>query len=741
MACMKHTILGMAILFIAQVQSSIADDGLVFFEQHVRPVLVQHCFKCHSTQFEQKAGLVLDNRQGWLQGGENGPALVPGNPDESLVMQALKHIGDVHMPPDSRLPDEQVQAFEKWIVLGAPFPATRSEPSAMSQRMQAAQSHWAFQPLSSAPPPTVKRDDWLCNDVDRFILAKLEQHHLSPSPPADRETLIRRVTLDLIGLPPAPEEVRQFVGNAAPDAYEQLVDRLLASPHYGERWGRHWLDLARYADSSGFHNDLDRPWAWKYRDYVIDSFNEDKPYARFVAEQLAGDEVPAADQNSWIATGFARNGPSNDDNMGKTEAALKQYRADQLDDVVSTTASVFLGLTLGCSRCHDHKTDPFPTEDYYSLLAIFNGTEEFGQTPTNATPKKKDSKEIDEQQQMLARVERRAQVPATFVMRRGNASSLGDEVQPAMPRVLARQPIAFPETPIDGKSSLRRLTLAQWITSPDNALTWRVLANRIWQHHFGRGLVATPSNFGFTGEAPSHPELLDFLAGQLIENGGRWKPLHKLLVMSATYQQATQGESQTLAADPSNIWLSRMSLRRLESEALRDSILTASGKLNRQLGGPGIKPQLPAELIPASQRNKWPLIKEEQPEHWRRSVYIYSKRQLLMPMMELFDAPTTTDSCAVRSQSVVPTQALVLMNDQFVESQAGFLARRVLDQASEGQSVPLMFQFTLGRLPSAEQLEQAEQFVRMRRNASDPVSALTDLAHVIFNSSEFLHIP
>lgn len=738
---MRTHYITIAILFISQLQSAIADDGVLFFEQNVRPVLVQHCFKCHSSQVEQKAGLVLDDRQGWLTGGENGPAVVPGNPDQSLVMQALKHTGDVDMPPAGRLPDEQIQAIEKWIALGAPFPATRSEPSAMSRRLQAAQSHWAFQPLSKTAPPIVKQTQWPRNDIDKFILAKLEERHWSPAAPAQPETLIRRVTLDLIGLPPSLEETRQFVSAPTPDAYEKLVDRLLASPHYGERWGRHWLDLARYADSSGFHNDLDRPWAWKYRDYVIHSFNEDKPYARFVAEQLAGDEVPAADQSSWIATGFGRNGPSNDDNMGKTEAALKQYRADQLDDILSTTSSVFLGITLGCARCHDHKTDPFPTEDYYSLIAIFNGTEEFGQKPTNTPPKTKDSAEVDQQQLMLARVERRSQVPVTYVMRRGNASSLGDEVQPAVPRVLASQPVQFPEPPAESKSSLRRLTFAGWITSPDNALTWRVLANRIWQHHFGRGLVATPSNFGFTGETPSHPELLDYLAGQLSQNGGHWKPLHKLIVMSATYQQASQGDLQNLQADPQNIWLSHMSLRRLEAEALRDSILAASGKLNRQLGGPGIKPQLPAELIPASQRNKWPLIKEEQPEHWRRSVYIYAKRQLLMPLMELFDAPTTTDSCAVRSQSVVPTQALVLMNDQFVESQAGFLAQRVQGQAAEGEQVQLMFQLTLGRLPSMQQLSQAEQFISQRRNASDPASALTDLAHVIFNSSEFLHIP
>ena len=718
-----------------------ADDGVVFFEQHVRPILVEHCFKCHSDQFEQKAGLVLDSRQGWLTGGENGPAIVPGEPDRSLVIQALQYAGELDMPPAGKLPDQQIKAIEKWISMGAPFPSGSTATTAMSERLKVAQKHWAFQPLSSQPAPDIQLRSWPRNDIDRFILAKLESRNWHPAAAADKETLIRRVTLDLIGLPPAPEEIHLFVNDPSSLAYEKLVDRLLASPHYGERWGRHWLDLARYADSSGFHNDLDRPWAWKYRDYVIRSFNEDKPYARFVAEQLAGDEVPEADEQSWIATGFGRNGPSNDDNMGKTEAALKQYRADQLDDVVSTTASVFLGITLGCARCHDHKSDPFPTQDYYSLLAIFNGTEEFGQKPSNATPKAKDAAAIDERQTMLARVERRAQVPATFVMRRGNASSLGDEVQPAVPRVLAVEPLQFPEPDSSGQSSLRRLTLANWITSPDNPLAWRVLANRVWQHHFGRGLVTTPSNFGLASEPPSHPELLDYLANRLVEDGGRWKALHKLIVMSATYQQASHAPSQYLREDPQNVYLTHMSIRRLEAEAIRDSILAASGQLNRQFGGPGIKPRLPAELIPASQRNKWPSIQQEQPEHWRRSVYIYSKRQLLMPLMELFDAPTTTDSCAVRSQSVVPTQALVLMNDQFVESQAKYLAERVLRDWPEDQQVQAMFQIALGHAPTPPLLSQAQNFVRTQSQTSDRVDAFTDLAHVIFNSSEFIHLP
>ena len=619
----------------------------------------------------------------------------------------------------------------------------------------------------------VKAAAWARNDVDRFILAALEAKGLKPSPEADRRTLIRRATFDLLGLPPTPEEVAAFVADTSPQAWERVVDRLLASPHYGERWGRHWLDLARYADSSGFHNDLDRPHAWRYRDYVIRSFNEDKPYARFIAEQLAGDEVPGADEETLIATGFCRNAPSNDDNMGNNK---EQYRLDELDDVISTTSTVFLGLTVGCARCHDHKTDPISSADYYSLLAVFNGTVKRG------VPKESDDKErAKEVVNLQALIETKASVPPTYLLRRGSLQNKGPEVPPAVPVVLTTKPLKFPEPAADAKSSGRRRALAEWIASPDNPLTWRVLANRIWQHHFGRGLVATPSNFGFKGERPTHPELLDFLGAHLVAEGGRWKPMHKLLLMSATYRQAAGGESvqysvssvqsgkrptdgrpsehwtlntehsRAAALDPDNTLYWRMNSQRLEAESLRDSILFVSGKLNPQPGGPGIKPRLRADLLPASQRNKWPALTTEGPAQWRRSVYIYVKRQLLMPMMELFDAPTTTDSCAERTRSVVPTQALVLMNDEFVEDQAGFLAQRAVAETGGDlpKAIERMHLLALARVTTSERLKQATVFVTARESAYEKEAgaketprqrALTDLAHVLFNSSEFIYV-
>jgi hypothetical protein len=589
--------------------------------------------------------------------------------------------------------------------------------------------HWAFQPLSDAKPPAAKNTAWPKNDVDRFILAELEKNRLQPSPEADPATLIRRVTLDLTGLLPTPEEVTAFtsdLSNSADksDAYSALIDRLLQSPHYGERWGRHWLDLARYADTSGTHNDLDRPHAWKYRDYVIRSFNDDKPYARFVAEQIAGDEIDDADEQSLIATGFCRNGTSNDDNMGKTDDALAQYRADQLDDVISTTSSVFLGLTVGCARCHDHKTDPLLQRDYYSLLAVFNGTEKYGLVP--GTQDKNDKRiKIDETAKVHALIETSPQVPATRIMLRGSALNLGDEVEPAVPTLF--KPVSFPSAAT--QTSLRRKTLAEWITAPDNALAWRVIANRIWQHHFGKGLVASPSNFGFTGSKPTKPELLDYLAQQLIQKGGHFKPLHKMILMSAAYRQS---------AGPAPLAL-RPQLLRMEAEVIRDSILAASGKLNLKLGGPGIKPRLRPDLLPTSQRNKWPLLQKEGPEQWRRSIYIYVKRQLLMPSMELFDAPTTTDSCAMRLDSTVPTQALVLMNDEFVEEQAAFLTQRAATDTLE-KTIQRMFMLTLSHEADAKRLQQSLDFVKAREATSTRDQALADLAHVLFNSSEFVYI-
>lgn len=713
-----RTFFVVAMICLSVLQTDGAENE---FEKSVTPILKRHCVACHGER-KQEGELRLDNL---------GRDFSIG-PLAGRWRDVADRIRLGEMPPEDqpKLSADEAKAIVDWI-------ARQLESS------RSAQGHWAFQPVSKemVPPQGASDDGWGRNEVDRFVLAKLQTAGLSPSPEADRVMLIRRVTFDLIGLPPTPDEVAAFVADDSPQAWERIIDRLLASPHYGERWGRHWLDLAQYADSSGFHNDLDRPHAWKYRDYIIRSFNDDKPYARFVAEQLAGDEVDGANDETLIATGFCRNGPSNDDNMGKTPEAIAQYRADQLDNVISTTSTVFLGLTIGCARCHNHKTEPLTSRDYYSLLAIFNGTQKHGLVPGTEDAKGK-KVGLDPAIQIQALVERSSKVPATFVMRRGIATNKGEPVEPAVPAVLVTEPLKFPPPDTHEKSSLRRRTLAEWMTSPDNPLAWRVLANRLWQHHFGKGIVATPSNFGVSGAAPTHPELLDWLARRLVENGGRIKPLHKLLLMSATYRQSPQHRDDAAKVDPSNQLLWRMNLRRLEAEVLRDSILAASGKLNRKPGGPGIKPRVRADLLTASQRNKWPVVERENDQHWRRSVYIYTKRQLLMPMMELFDAPTTTDSCSVRLVSVVPTQALLLMNDEFVEDQAGYLAARATAEAGDDLPgvVTRMFERTVSRAPAADRLREAIDFVQSREAESNRTAALTDLAHVLFNSSEFLYV-
>jgi hypothetical protein len=633
------------------------------------------------------------------------------------------------------------------LSLAIAAPAEESAASEKSARfLQRAAGHWAYQPLAEGAPPEVAdsaKAAAVRNEIDRFVIARLEAAGLAPSPEADRGTLVRRLFLDLTGLPPSPEEAAAFVGADDPGAYEALVDRLLASPRYGERWGRHWLDLARYADSSGFHNDLDRPHAWRYRDYVIRSFNEDKPYARFVAEQLAGDEVPWADEETLVATGFCRNGPSNDDNIGPSEAARAQYRADQLDGVLSTASAVFLGSTIGCARCHDHKTEAFTARDYYAIYAIFNGTERYGSLPRRR-PKKEEEPAPEPEVQAL--IETSPEVPPTHLMIRGLATELGEEVPPGVPAAfspLGLAPLAFPEPGPQARTSGRRLAFAEWIASPGNALTWRVLANRVWHYHFGRGIVATPSDFGFTGAPPTHPELLDWLARELVASGGRLKPLHRQIVLSATYRQASDPRPEALAVDPDNELLWRANLKRKEAEALRDSILAAAGTLNPEAGGPGVKPRIRPDLMPASRRNPWPEVKREDASHWRRSVYVYTKRQLPLPILELFDAPATTDSCEARRESVVPTQALVLMNDEFVEEQAAHLARRALAEAGDRlpAAVDRLLALALATPPAPARAAEALAFVREREAAGTREEALADLAHVVFNSSAFLYVP
>ncbi len=720
------------------------------FERQVLPILQQHCLDCHSGELTE-LGLDLASQSGLFRGSETGHVLVPGKASQSLILQLVAPESKPHMPPDGQLSDAEIATLTTWI------DGLQNVTLPPREIVDRGRGHWAFQRMAAVQIPEVRNPAWLRNPIDAFILGRLETEQLRPAGEATPAELVRRVYFDVTGLPPAPEDVEAFLQDTAPAAYERLVDRLLSSPAYGERWGRHWLDLARYADSSGFHDDIDRPDAWRYRDYVIQSLNDDKSYRDFVREQLAGDEIAPDQAEILAATGFCRNGPTNDDNMGNNALERERYRLDILDDTIATTSAVFMGLTVGCARCHDHKFDPIPQTDYYRLLAVFNSTTRVTVPIDGAGQPLLGKKREKDQPGIMALTEAGRQPRTTHLLWRGDAANPGPEVQPGTPVVLA----SLTPDPFDASRSVtmaggerttgRRRQFADWLTQDDHPLTWRVAVNRIWQQHFGTGLVATPSNFGLTGSPPTHPELLDWLAGELVKNGGHWKPIHRLILTSATYRQSSKHYPDGDRLDPDNRWLWRMPKKRLEAEAIRDAVLVAAGTLNATQGGPGVKPKIPAELLVASQRNKWPVVKDENGTHWRRSVYVYVKRQLLMPMLELFDAPSTNQTCEQRALSIVPTQALVLMNDDFMQEQAGYLADRVLRESgdSPASQIERAHRITLGRPATSVRVAESQVFLQNqtefhqqqgRGQQTAQRQALIDLCHVLLNCNEFVYV-
>lgn len=714
------------------------------FDQ-VLPILQKHCLDCHGAE-EPESELNLTTADGLLRGARSGYIVTPGKAEASLLTQLLGKGSKPHMPPEGQLSAEEIATISGWI------DALPSDSLPDRPLLAKGKDHWAFRAPVRAALPEVDGElaSWAKTPIDLFIAAKLKTASLEPSPEVSQELLLRRAFIDLIGLPPSPDEVEQFVADSAPDAYEQQLDRLLASPAYGERWGRHWLDLARYADSGGFHEDIDRPFAWRYRDYVIRSLNEDKPYTQFVREQLAGDELPEVSVESLAATAFCRNGPTNDDNMGNNALDRERYRLDLLDDVISTTSSVYLGLTVGCARCHDHKFDPLPQSDYYQFLAIFNNVTRKDVALDEQGLPQLAQKAAEKGKPAVMAVHDVSNKPReTHVLFRGDLNNKGPQVHAGVPRILSQAAKFTPQK--TERSSGQRLALAEWIAAPENPLAWRVLANRIWHHHFGRGIVATPSNFGLTGSAPTHPELLDYLALELANGGGHWKKLHRQLMSSSTYRQASQSSGRGNEVDPQNLLLWRMNKRRLEAEAIRDNVLAIAGTLNSRHGGPGVKPRIPADLLSASQRNKWPVVKKEGPEHWRRSVYIYVKRQMPFPLLELFDVPSTAHTCDRRQDSTIPTQALVLMNDQFTQEQALWFARRVLlsTASSTDEQSRVALRFALSREPSTTRIAEAADFLRAQqqeyqsagqKSAEATEAALIDLCHVLLNCNELLYV-
>lgn len=631
------------------------------FQTQVQPLLQARCFPCHGGEMKINSGLNLTTREGLLKGGNRGPAVRLDIPQESLLLQAVRHKGP-QMPPQGKLSQEQIDLLTRWLTLGFPYTGSSTTTATRPPGLAVddlARQFWAFKPVRRPDVPKVTDASWLRNPLDAFVLARLEQAGLGPAPPASKTALLRRVHYAVTGLPPTPDEVEAFVADPAPDAYEKVVDRLIASRHYGEHWARHWMDLVRYGETNSFERDAVKPFIWRYRDYVVSAFNEDKPYDRFVREQLAGDELDAVTPEAITATGYYLLGPWKDEPPDVTQAYY-----DELDDVIATTTQTFLGLTLHCSRCHDHKTDPFPQTDYYRFLAFFHGIRRYSggsdslrfigteqedrqlktwiaermrrleqsdlalvplETVAYAiagllaatallpmrwryklgvvflvsilvgifilawgwgnwasfTPSYSDQSQtpLPDPPQALCVMETGPVPPDTHVFLRGDPQHKGDRVDLGFPAVLSSPHSPGPKLlspPQDSSTSGRRRVLADWIASSENPLTARVLVNRVFQYHFGRGIVRSSSNFGFLAAPPTHPELLDWLASTFVDGGWKLKPLHRLILTSNTFRMASRADAAVLARDPENDLLGRFDLRRLTAEELRDSILASA---------------------------------------------------------------------------------------------------------------------------------------------------------------------
>ncbi|MBY0525533.1 MAG: DUF1553 domain-containing protein [Gemmataceae bacterium] len=752
-------------------------EQVEFFEKKVRPILVDHCHSCHSQAGnKKKGGLTLDTLAGFLKGGDTGAALVPGQPDKSLVIKAVRHTDDeLKMPPKNKLTDEQVGTLTQWVKLGAPWPGASGNVRQPGKITDEDRQWWAFQPVRVPAVPDVG-NGWAVNPIDRFLFQKLTAEGLKPSPPAERQALVRRLYFDLVGLPPTPAEMDAALGDKSAEWYERLVEKLLASPRYGERWARHWLDLVRYAESDGFRIDDYRPDAWRYRDYVIRSFNADKPYDRFVREQLAGDELWPDDPEALTATGFLRHWI-----YEYNQRDVRTQWNNILDDVTDVTGDVFLGLGMGCARCHDHKFDPILQKDYYRLRAFFAPIQPRDDVPL-AT-----AKQIAEHREKLAKweaqtTELRKEIeaiegPARVKSADGAINKFPDDIQAMIRKpipqrtplehqlaelayrqvlyefvrlegklkadekekltLLKRQLIAFnsqkpeplpmgltvsdagptaPPTLIPKKAKLppidpgyltlleekpatvtalsnstgRRSELARWLTRPENPLTTRVIVNRIWQHHFGMGLVATSSDFGRLGEKPSHPELLDWLAARFVQDGWSFKQMHRLILNSAAYRQSATHPAPAVAVkkDPENRLLWRMATRRLDAEQIRDAILSATGELDLTPGGPALGAEKP-----------------------RRTIFTRVSRNTRDPLLDVFDAPEGFTSAGERNVTTTPTQSLLLINSPYMLSRARAMGERLKTHASDNERIDAAYRLTFNRLPSDDERRAVTKFL------------------------------
>jgi len=749
--------------------------GIQFFEQKIRPLLVTHCYECHSAEAKKvKGGLTLDTRNGWEKGGDAGtPAVIPGDPDKSLLLRAMRHVDDdLIMPPKNpKLPDAALNDVAAWIKMGAPDPRVGS-----TEAKRADKTWWSLQPLKNAEPQTRPEMSpaWQTNPIDRFVWQKLSEKSLTPNPPAEKRALYRRLSYDVTGLPPTVADLDAFAADTDPLAYEKAVDRLLASPRYGEHWGRHWLDVIRFGESRGYERNEIVTNVWPFRDYVIRSISEDKPFNRFIQEHLAGDVLGKDLPDIEIGIAFLTSGPYDD--VGNQDAvAAANIRAVTVDDMVTATGTAFLGLTVNCARCHHHKFDPIPTEDYYRIKSAFDGISHGSRALVTREEREKHAaalKPLQEKRDVIGRWkplhERTAltreerelavalqkahanaenelkKVPAlpttwlpmiaepkakTVVFKGGDPMKPSDVVPPASLAVLDKVTPKY-ELPADARESERRLALANWITSDANPLTARVLANRVWQYHFGTGLVDTPSDFGFLGGKPSHPELLDWLAARLHQHGWKLKALHREILLSQTYRQSAAYREDGARADKDARLLWRFPPRRLCAEEIRDTYLAVSGKLDLKMGGPGFR------LYDYRQDNVATYVPLEKhgPETYRRAVYHHNARASVVDLLSDFDLPDNAFAAPKRSFTTTPLQALTLLNHAFTVDMSRAIADAVQQKAGSEPDAQAVESFlrVLQRKPSDAERMSAAKLIQS--------NGLPALCRALLNSNALLYL-
>jgi hypothetical protein len=805
-----------------------------FFDAKIHPLLEKHCYRCHGGEKRIKGGLRLTSRKGLLEGGDTGPAYDASNPEKSLLLDMISYRdGDREMPPKGKLPPADIATFREWVQMGAPYNPSREiqgeehEESSFTKVNETTKNYWAFRPVERPAPPKVTSPSWSGNAIDALIFDRLAKADLTPNQPAPRQQLIRRAFYDLIGLPPTLKEVRAFEADISPNAFEKIIDDLLKRPQYGEKWGRHWLDLVRYAESNGYERDGYKPHVWRYRDYVINAFNSDKPYDRFIREQLAGDEIKPFSAEAYTATGYFRLGLWDDEPVDRQQAYY-----DGLDDILSITSQSMLGLTVGCARCHDHKIDPIPQKDYYSMIAFFNNVRHYGSrggsTVLDASvrallpPDRADemhatiksiTNEKNAAEKILRRINKRANdrlvagekddyryeqnripilrkylgdwikqkdfdlysnamkqvkelrgrldkgtklalvvtengtdAPQQYVLIRGNVHAKGPEVVPAFLSVLS-PPKPKPASNPYGKSTGRRTALAQWIGSKANPLTARVMVNRLWQHHFGRGIVKSSDNFGRLGEQPTHPEVINWLAAEFMQGDWKIKRMHKLIMLSQAYQMSSAGQTAGLEKDPANNLFWRFNLRRLTAEEIRDSAIQLTGKLNLKMAGPSIYTDVPQEVLATASRPSAAWGTSSPTARNRRSIYVVVKRSLNEPILKTFDMADTDGHCSVRFSSILPTQSLTMLNSKFFNDIAIQFAQRVRTEAGNDprKQVTLALSDTFKRMPTRAEISQGVELMQKMKTfgtdqnerGHDP---LERFCLMVLNLNEFIFV-